>query len=244
MTIGRPLPTYSIVILDAERRRRWSSSARPGEIGIAGIGVAEGYLNRPRADARRSSSPTSSACPNNPSGRIYRTGDLGRINDDGEIEYLGRIDTQVKLRGYRIELTEIESVLLEIPEIAQAVVATFEPDAGRAGARRLLLGQARRGRAGARPRSSRIMRAAPARLHDARLSRAAAVHPDAGQQQGRPRASCRSRSRRGCGSATAIAPPSTRDRGDAVRGASGRRSASTRSRSTATSSTNTARIRC
>ena len=70
------------------------------------------------------------ALPNNPSGRIYRTGDLGRINEDGEIEYLGRIDTQIKLRGYRIELTEIELVLLEIPEIAQAVAATFEPEPG------------------------------------------------------------------------------------------------------------------
>src|SRR5512144_1552929 len=58
--------------------------------------------------------------PGNPSGRIYRTGDLGRINDDGEIEYHGRIDTQVKIRGYRIELTEIESVLLQVPGIAQA----------------------------------------------------------------------------------------------------------------------------
>ena len=70
------------------------------------------------------------ALPNNPSGRIYRTGDLGRITDEGEIEYLGRIDTQIKLRGYRIELTEIESVLLEIPEIAQVVATTFEPEPG------------------------------------------------------------------------------------------------------------------
>ena len=70
------------------------------------------------------------ALPNNPSGRIYRTGDLGRLTEDGEIEYLGRIDTQIKLRGYRIELTEIELVLIEIPEIAQAVAATFEPEPG------------------------------------------------------------------------------------------------------------------
>ena len=59
---------------------------------------------------------------NNPSGRIYRTGDLGRVNDDGQLEYFGRIDTQVKIRGYRIELSEIESVLLQLPGIAQAVV--------------------------------------------------------------------------------------------------------------------------
>ncbi len=65
---------------------------------------------------------------NNPSGRIYRTGDLGRINENGEIEYRGRIDTQVKIRGYRIELNEIEAVLLDLPQIAQAAVTTFEPE--------------------------------------------------------------------------------------------------------------------
>jgi non-ribosomal peptide synthetase-like protein len=67
---------------------------------------------------------------NNPSGRIYRTGDLGRVNDDGQLEYFGRIDTQVKIRGYRIELSEIESVLLQLPGIAQAVVQTYEPEQG------------------------------------------------------------------------------------------------------------------
>ncbi|WP_372506178.1 AMP-binding enzyme [Actinomadura madurae] len=66
----------------------------------------------------------------NPSGRIYRTGDLGRINADGELEYHGRIDTQVKIRGYRIELTEIESVLSEVPGIAQTVVGVHEPEPG------------------------------------------------------------------------------------------------------------------
>jgi len=65
--------------------------------------------------------------PENPSGRIYRTGDLGRVNADGEIEHHGRIDTQVKIRGYRVELTEIESVLLQVPGIAQAVVDTYQP---------------------------------------------------------------------------------------------------------------------
>jgi len=128
VTIGRPLPTYSIVILDA-KRDCVVELGEAGEIGIAGIGVAEGYLNR-RELTEAKFIPDFLALANNPSGRIYRTGDLGRINDDGEIEYLGRIDTQVKLRGYRIELTEIESVLLEIPEIAQVVVTTFEPEPG------------------------------------------------------------------------------------------------------------------
>ena len=128
VTIGRPLPTYSIVILDAER-----AAALPlghsGEIGIAGVGVAEGYLNRQELTEAKFIADFLKL-PNNPSGRIYRTGDLGRINAEGEIEYLGRIDTQVKLRGYRIELTEIESVLLECADIAQVAVATFEPVPG------------------------------------------------------------------------------------------------------------------
>ncbi|HKN29666.1 MAG TPA: Pls/PosA family non-ribosomal peptide synthetase [Roseiarcus sp.] len=128
VTIGKPLPTYSIVILDAKQDVALELG-EAGEIGIAGIGVAEGYLNRPEL-TRAKFIDDFLALPNNPSGRIYRTGDLGRIGDDGEIEYLGRIDTQTKLRGYRIELTEIESVLLEIPEIAQVVATTFEPEPG------------------------------------------------------------------------------------------------------------------
>ena len=128
VTIGRPLPTYAIVILDAKRDQALPMG-ESGEIGIAGIGVAEGYLNR-RELTQAKFIEDFLALPNNPSGRIYRTGDLGRINAEGEIEYLGRIDTQVKLRGYRIELTEIESVLLDIPEIAQVVVTTFEPQPG------------------------------------------------------------------------------------------------------------------
>ena len=124
ITIGKPLPTYSIFILDAQRDEALPLGAA-GEIGIAGIGVAEGYLNRPELTAAKFI-PDFLSLPNNPSGRIYRTGDLGRINHQGEIEYLGRIDTQVKLRGHRIELGEIETVLLEVPEISQAAAAVLE----------------------------------------------------------------------------------------------------------------------
>ncbi len=128
VTIGRPLPTYSVVILDPKHDVALELG-EAGEIGIAGIGVAEGYLNQPELTAARFIDDFL-ALPNNPSGRIYRTGDLGRINAQGEIEFLGRIDTQIKLRGYRIELTEIESVLLETPEVAQVAVTTFEPEPG------------------------------------------------------------------------------------------------------------------
>jgi hypothetical protein len=97
-----------------------------GEIGIAGAGLASGYVGRPDL-TERAFVPDFLGIPNNPRGRIYRTGDLGRLNAEGEVEHHGRIDTQVKIRGYRIELTEIESVLLRVPGIAQAVVSTCQP---------------------------------------------------------------------------------------------------------------------
>jgi non-ribosomal peptide synthetase-like protein len=128
VTIGVPLPTYSVVVLDPD-----SATALPpgamGEIGIAGIGLASGYLGRPDL-TERAFVPDFLGIPDNPGGRIYRTGDLGRVNADGEIEHHGRIDTQVKIRGYRIELAEIESVLLRVPGIAQAVVSTWESGPG------------------------------------------------------------------------------------------------------------------
>jgi non-ribosomal peptide synthetase-like protein len=128
VTIGGPLPTYAIVILD-ENQDALVERGALGEIGIAGIGLAQGYLNRPDL-TRRKFIPDFLAIPNNPSQRIYRTGDLGRINDQDEIEFHGRIDTQVKIRGYRIELAEIEAVLLELPQIGQAVVNTYEAAPG------------------------------------------------------------------------------------------------------------------
>jgi len=128
VTIGQPLPTYSVVIL-APDTNRVLPFGEEGEIAIAGIGVARGYLNR-EEQTRKAFIPDFIGIPNNPSGLIYRSGDLGRINERGEVEYLGRIDTQVKIRGYRIELNEIESIILRLPSVAQAVVNTFEPIAG------------------------------------------------------------------------------------------------------------------
>lgn len=128
VTIGGPLPTYAIVVLDPDAPKALKKG-EVGELGIAGIGLATGYLGREDL-TRKVFIDDFLNIPNNPSKRIYRTGDLARINDDGEIEYLGRIDLQVKIRGYRIELTEIESVIMQIPGIAQAVVDTFEPQPG------------------------------------------------------------------------------------------------------------------
>ncbi|GAA0616415.1 non-ribosomal peptide synthetase [Kutzneria viridogrisea] len=128
VTIGVPLPTYSVVVLDPVEDRALARGEL-GEIGIAGPGLAEGYVNREDL-TDRAFVPDFLGIGNNPSGRIYRTGDLGRVNDQGEVEYHGRLDTQVKIRGFRVELTEIESVLSQAPGIAQAVVSTYEPEPG------------------------------------------------------------------------------------------------------------------
>ncbi|MFF2296468.1 Pls/PosA family non-ribosomal peptide synthetase [Arthrobacter sp. NPDC058127] len=128
VTLGKPLPGYSAVILDPVQDRALPHGEL-GEIGLAGVGLARGYINRPEL-TERAFIPDFLGLADNPSHRIYRTGDLGRFNDDDEIEYHGRADTQVKVRGYRIELSEIENVLLQIPGIAMAVVKTWEPEPG------------------------------------------------------------------------------------------------------------------
>ena len=127
VTIGHPLPTYAALILSPEGGVL--APGETGEIAIAGPGVAEGYLNRPERTAA-AFVPDTLNLPDNPGGRLYRTGDLGRVDGEGRIEYLGRIDTQVKVRGYRIELAEIETALLRRPAIAQAAVDKIEPSPG------------------------------------------------------------------------------------------------------------------
>jgi non-ribosomal peptide synthetase-like protein len=128
VTIGVPIPTYSIVILDPQEDKT-VPTGKIGEIGIAGIGLALGYINRDDLTKRKFINDFLHI-KNNPSGKIYRTGDLGRINENGEIDYHGRIDTQVKIRGYRIELKEIEAVLLDLPQVMQAAVTTLEIEEG------------------------------------------------------------------------------------------------------------------
>ncbi|MCX4386814.1 amino acid adenylation domain-containing protein [Micromonospora peucetia] len=117
VTIGRPLPTYSVVLLD--ERRQPVVDGEVGEICIGGPGVARGYVGRPDLTADRFIEHALAP----PGSRLYRTGDLGRITAEGEIEYLGRADSEVKIRGHRVDLGEIESVLLEDPGIAEAVAA-------------------------------------------------------------------------------------------------------------------------
>ncbi|HUK89307.1 MAG TPA: amino acid adenylation domain-containing protein [Blastocatellia bacterium] len=98
-----------------------------GEISIGGAGLARGYLNGPDLTAAR-------FAPNEFAGhagsRIYRTGDLGRYREDGNIEYIGRTDHQVKIRGHRVELAEIETVLRQYWEVREAVVTAREDEPG------------------------------------------------------------------------------------------------------------------
>ncbi|SEM36662.1 Pls/PosA family non-ribosomal peptide synthetase [Rhodococcus maanshanensis] len=117
VTIGVPLPTYSVVILDENREPVPHGGV--GEICIGGPGVARGYVGRPDLTADRFLDLPITGIR----GRIYRTGDLGRITENGEVEYLGRADSEVKIRGHRVDLGEIESVLLVDDAVASAVVS-------------------------------------------------------------------------------------------------------------------------
>ncbi|GAA3583079.1 hypothetical protein GCM10022419_076040 [Nonomuraea rosea] len=116
VTIGRPLANTQVYLLDATLRPVPVGVA--GELCIGGAGVARGYRGRPARTAGQFVPD-----PYGPPGaRLYRTGDLARHRADGEIEFLGRRDGQVKLLGHRVELGEIESRLLEHPQVGQAAV--------------------------------------------------------------------------------------------------------------------------
>jgi amino acid adenylation domain-containing protein len=117
--IGRPIANTQVYLLDAELRP--VSEGAMGELFIGGDGVARGYWNRPDLTAERFLTPP---CP--PESRLYRTGDLGRYLPDGNIEFLGRADFQIKFRGFRIEPGEIEAILEQCPGVRQAVVALRE----------------------------------------------------------------------------------------------------------------------
>ncbi|GGS23237.1 hypothetical protein GCM10010269_72630 [Streptomyces humidus] len=114
--IGRPLPGVRMLVLDAAAQRVPLGTV--GEIHLAGDSLAEGYLHRPELTTERFRTIELDGGPL----RVYRTGDLGRRLTDGSVEYLGRADRQLKLRGYRVEPGEIEHFLQQQPEVAQAAV--------------------------------------------------------------------------------------------------------------------------
>jgi len=123
--IGRPIANIQLYILD-ELLQPVPLGAT-GELYLGGVGVGRGYLNRPDLTATR-------FIPDpfrpSPTAQLYRTGDLARYRDNGLVDFLGRIDHQVKLRGFRIELPEIESVLLAHPAIHECVVVVREDQPG------------------------------------------------------------------------------------------------------------------
>ncbi|HTZ14117.1 MAG TPA: amino acid adenylation domain-containing protein [Mycobacterium sp.] len=125
ITVGRPLPNVRMYVTDP--RVRLQPVGVPGEIAIGGVAVGRGYRNRPDEHARRYGDD-----PFDIGGRIYRTGDRGRLLPDGRIQHLGRYDDQLKIRGFRIEPGEIESTLCEHPDVGHcAVVAREAPNGER-----------------------------------------------------------------------------------------------------------------
>ncbi|HST47695.1 amino acid adenylation domain-containing protein [Jatrophihabitans sp.] len=119
LPIGRPLPGVRSYLLDPAGEPVTGGAV--GELYLGGAGVARGYLGRDELTAERFL-----ADPFVPGGRMYRTGDLGRWLPDGELEFLGRTDHQVKVRGLRIELGEIEARLAACPGVREAVVVPRE----------------------------------------------------------------------------------------------------------------------
>ncbi|MGW1774912.1 amino acid adenylation domain-containing protein, partial [Streptomyces sp. NPDC002104] len=122
--IGMPLDGMRAYVLDGALRP--SPIGETGELYLAGAGLGRGYAGRPGLTAERFV-----ADPYGPAGaRMYRSGDLGRLNHDGLLEFAGRADDQIKIRGYRVELGEIEAALAGVPGLRQVVVTAREDAAG------------------------------------------------------------------------------------------------------------------
>jgi amino acid adenylation domain-containing protein len=119
-TVGAPIRGWSVQIKDSKGRDL--PRGLTGEIYVGGSGLALGYWNNPEEDAARFVIDDASGR------RLYRSGDRGRLRPDGRLDHLGRMDNQVKLRGFRIELDEIRSVILDLPGVAHAMVILREQE--------------------------------------------------------------------------------------------------------------------
>jgi amino acid adenylation domain-containing protein len=121
--IGLSLPTVSCYVLDADLQP--VPVGVTGELCVGGAGVARGYLNKPALTAQKFI-----AHPFRKAARMYRSGDYARILSNGDLEYIGRKDDQVKIRGHRIELAEVEGVMIQLIDIKDAVVLPYRNTAG------------------------------------------------------------------------------------------------------------------
>ncbi|WP_432070935.1 amino acid adenylation domain-containing protein [Streptomyces sp. AA1529] len=123
LPIGRPVDNLRLYVLDD--RGRQAPVGIPGELHIAGVGLARGYLGRPELTAERF---TTGAAVRAATGedRLYRTGDRARRLPDGSLDYLGRVDEQVKVRGFRVEPGEIEEQLRSHPAVRDAAVVAVD----------------------------------------------------------------------------------------------------------------------
>jgi amino acid adenylation domain-containing protein len=121
--IGWPISNVQTFVLDQSMRP--VASGQPGELFLAGAGLAQGYHNRPDLTAERFLAPNGNAGP-----RLYRTGDLVRQLPDGQFAYLGRIDEQIKVRGYRVEPNEIVIAIDRHPEVSESAVVAWEDATG------------------------------------------------------------------------------------------------------------------
>ncbi|WP_225821722.1 non-ribosomal peptide synthetase [Streptomyces naphthomycinicus] len=123
--VGRPVPGVRVHVLDESLTP--VPPGEPGELYVSGAGLSLGYLDQPATDEEKF---LPNPLPDDPHPVLYRTGDVARRWPDGEIEVIGRADDEVKIRGYRVHLGEVESALARQPGVLQAAVTTTEPADG------------------------------------------------------------------------------------------------------------------
>jgi non-ribosomal peptide synthetase-like protein len=125
VSLGRPIANYSVYVVRADGGR--AGIGEPGELCIGGVGLALGYVGKPALTAERFIANPWASEPGAPK-LLYRTGDRGQRRADGGIEFLGRVDEQVKLRGHRIELAEIERAIGEVAGVRAAAARLIEAE--------------------------------------------------------------------------------------------------------------------